>query len=195
MNVVSMIFVSAAVAAGYWFFLYDHGDGLNSETETLRQEIVKSDKVIADKKAELQKLVKFDDSVKVLGETVQNYLDYIPSDLNSRILFEDLTQIAGKSAVHIRNINNSPAKEENELYESLTISMVLEARFSDFLTFLSELTSLNKIIVVGNVSLRALSSGQKPQSSKITANVNLTGFRYVDSSAPQDEKEKNKEPT
>lgn len=190
MNVVSLIFISGILTAGHWFFIYDHGEHIISETERLRQEIIKSDKEIIDKKDELQKLVAFDNSVKKMGQEMQAFLNYIPETLNSRILFEDLIKVAETSEVDVKNINNAPAKKETDLYETLAINMILEGKFSNFLIFLSGLTELDKMIVIRNVILRPVpeKKGQESSLQKITAQLDLISFRYLNPSALQDKK-------
>ena len=197
MNIVNLILISGVLTAGHWFFLYDHGEAISSETERLRQEIIESDKIILAKKDELQEFVIFDDSVKNLGKEMEAFLKFIPQHLNSRILFEDLTKVANSSAVEIKNINNSPVSKETELYETLNMKLVIEGRFSNFLTFLSGLTALNKIIVIKNIAVRAAPSGQQKGigAKKIVADLNLTSFRYLNPSALQNEKKKNKKQT
>ena len=195
MNVIGLILISGLLAGGYWFFLYDHGEGIIAETEKLRQEIIKSDHAIIKKKDKLQELVAFDDSVKVMGKEVEAFLEYLPESLNSRILFEDLTRVAQISNISINNVTNTPASKSKEMYETLTVNLILEGQFSNFLTFLSELTKLNKIIVIQSIRLQsAPSTGQNKKSSesRITANVSLKSFRYYDSSALQNEKEDKK---
>lgn len=180
-----MIFLSGFLSAGYYWSFYDNGEVLKTEIDTAGQNLKNSEKKLQDKKIELEETVIFDDSVKRLGKEIDIFLSYIPTHLTTRNLFEDITKLTKSSGVEIMQMRNSNRTvSKNSLYDSIAVALSLEGDFSQILTFLSELTSLDKIITVNNVSIQPRGT----ESTKVKADMNLVGYRYLKPKEPEEEK-------
>ena len=187
MNFIGLIFISGVLGALYWFVFYNHGGAVKAEAESLRQEIVASDKTLDEKKRKLKELVEFDDSVKQMGKELELFLNYIPQKLTTLMMYEDLTRIAQECSIDLKDVKNSQLSKGVKLYETLTVNLTIEGEFSNFLIFLSKLTELDKIVMIDNIQLRPVSNAEKGSSQKITAQLNLSGFRYSAPATPQNE--------
>lgn len=187
-----MIFLSGVFAAGYWFFFYDKSADVIQATDNLRDEIIQTDKKIKKKEEEIQKAVTFDSSVKQLGQELQIFYEYFPHQLTNRQLFQDLTRLSKNSGLDIISMRGSPRQKQTTLYETLIVMLTVEGEFAQFLSFLSKLTSLNKVVTVQNVNIQPVNTRNQMENAKIQkirAQINVSGFRYVQPVTVQDENE------
>ena len=196
-----MVFISGVLASGYWFLLYDAGLGTIQETDSIRTQIIQTDKNIKKKKEEIEKAITFDSSVKVLGQELNLFYEYFPYQLTNRQLFQDLTRLSKDSGLEIMSMKGSARqKKQTELYETLTVQLVVEGEFIQFLSFLSKMTDLDKVVTVQNVNIKPVAeTGKNPSGGttiqKIQARINVLGFRYVQPATVQDENAKQNKQT
>ena len=193
-----MIFVSGMLAAGYWFFFYDKNSDIIQATDSLKSEIVQTDKKIKKKEEEIQKAITFDSSVKQLGKELHLFYEYFPHKLTNRQLFQDLTRLSKNSGLEIISMTGSPRQKQTDLYETLVVKLVVEGEFAQFLSFLSKLTDLEKVVTVQNVNIRPVNKRNQmgdAKIQKIQAQINVRGFRYVQPATVQDENAKQNEQT
>ena len=200
LSVIGMIFISGVLASGYWFFLYDRGTDIIQETDNIKNQIIQKDKNIKKKKEEIEKAVIFDNSVRLLGKELELFYEYFPYQLTNRQLFQDLTRLSKDSGLEIMSMKGLSRQKQTELYEALSVQLVVEGEFAQFLSFLSRLTDLDKVVTVQNVDIKPLASRDKGESrdvkvQKIQAQLNVLGFRYVQPATVQDENAKQNEQT
>ncbi|MDE0151294.1 MAG: type 4a pilus biogenesis protein PilO [Bdellovibrionales bacterium] len=200
LTIIGMIFISGVLASGYWFFLYDPGLDIIQETENVKNQIIQTDKNIKKKKEEIEKAVAFDNSVRLLGQELELFYEYFPYQLTNRQLFQDLTRLSKDSGLEIMSMKGSSRQKQTELYETLNVQLVIEGEFAQFLSFLSKLTDLDKVITVQNVDIKPVAVGNRNESGdvkiqKIQAQINVLGFRYIQPATVQDENAKQNEQT
>ena len=187
LNLIGMVFISGILSTGFYLSVYDKGDSIKTEIQTATQNLKNTEQNLQKKKIELEETVAFDDSVKRLGKEIDVFLSYIPTQLTTRDLFEDITQLAQLSSVDIVRMRNSTQNStKNSLYDSIAVSLALEGEYAQVMTFLSKLTSLDKIITVTNVNIQPIRGNL--QSARIKADMNLMGYRYLGSSNAKEEK-------
>ncbi len=201
LTAIGIVFISGLLAAGYWFFLYDAGVNITQEIEGIRGQIIQTDKSIKKKEEEIRQAVFFDNSVKNLGKELELLYDYFPYQLTNRQLFQDLTRLSKESGLEIMSMKGSSQQQKKTgLYEALTVQLVVESEFGQFLSFLSKLTSLDKVVTVQNVNIKPVAlnnrgAGSENKIQKIQAQINVLGFRYVQPVTVQDENAKQNEQT
>lgn len=199
LNLIGIIFISGVFVAGYWFFFYDRSLDVVQATENLGNEIIQTSKKIRQKEAEIQKAVDFDSSVKQLGQELQLFYEYFPQQLTNRQLFQDLTRLSKNSGLEIMSMKGSSGqKQTKDLYETLSVQLIVEGEFSQFLSFLSKLTDLDKVVTVQNVNIKPVNKKNQLGDSKIQkiqAQINVRGFRYVQPVTVQDENAKQNKQT
>ena len=186
LNIIGIIFISGILTSGYWMFFFDPGTSIKEETKNLASQVMQTDKKIRDKKRSLAEAVQFDDSVKKLGKEIEELYKLIPKQLSNRQMFQDLARISKESGLEVLSMKGSQNQKSSELYEALGIQLAVEGEFSQLLTFLSKLTSLDKIVTVKNVNIQPVTqSKSNSKIQKIKAQVSILGFRY--SATVQDE--------
>ena len=198
LNFIGIIFVSGVLAAGYWFFFYDKNPDIIQVADNLRNEIIQTDKKIKKKTEEIQKAITFDSSVKQLGQELQLFYEYFPHQLTNRQLFQDLTRLSKNSGLEIISMKGSPKQKKEDLYETLSVRLVVEGEFAQFLRFLSKLTDLDKVVTVQNVNIKPVNTRNQigdAKIQKIQAQINVRGFRYVQPATVQDENAKQNKQT
>ena len=198
LNLIGIIFISGVLAIAYWFFFYDKNPDIIQTADNLRNEIIQTDKKIKKKAEEIQKAINFDSSVKQLGQELQLFYEYFPHQLTNRQLFQDLTRLSKNSGLEIISMKGSPKQKKADLYETLSVRMVVEGEFAQFLRFLSELTDLDKVVIVQNVNIKPVNTQNQigeAKIQKIQAQINVRGFRYVQPATVQDENAKQNKQT
>jgi len=201
LTVIGMIFISGVLASGYWFLLYDKGLDIVQETDNIKNQIVQTDKNINKKKEEIKKAISFDNSVRLLGKELELFYEYFPYQLTNRQLFQDLTRLSKGSGLEIMSMKGSSRKKQTELYETLNIQLVVEGEFAQFLSFLSKLTDLDKVVTVQNVDIKPVvaqrggNQSGETRSQRIQAQINVLGFRYIQPATAQDKNAKQNKQT
>lgn len=196
-----MIFISGVLASGYYFLLFDEGLNIIQETDNIKNQIIQTDKNIKKKEEEVKQAVLFDSSVKQLGKELEVFYEYFPHRLTNRQLFQDLTRLSKNSGLEIMSMKGSSRQKKTDLYDTLTVQLVVEGEFSQFLAFLSKLTDLDKVVTVKNVNIKPVNlSKTQGQSSdvkiqKIQAQIDVLGFRYAQPVTVQDENAKQNKQT
>ena len=201
LTIIGMIFISGMLASGYWLFLYDAGFDIIQETDNIKTQIIQTDKNVQKKKEEIEKAITFDNSVKLLGKELELFYEYFPYKLTNRQLFQDLTRLSKDSGLEIMSMKGSARQQkQTELYETLNVQLVVEGEFAQFLSFLSKLTDLDKVVTVQNVNIKPMTNTNKAQEGnikiqKIQAQIDVLGFRYVQPATVQDENAKQNKQT
>ena len=184
LNIIGIIFISGLFTGIYWFGLYDKGESIIEETESVRNEIVQVNAKMNKKKEELKKVIDFDNSVKRMGKEIEYFLSYVPKSLTTLDMHKDITQMAQKSGLDIKSMKHSSRGQKTEMYDTISVNLTAEGEFAQILIFLSYLTDLDRIIVVQNMDISPVSGGPRGgKSRKIQARMNLVGFRYLESEA------------
>ena len=177
LNIISVLLISAVVAGVYRWKFFDDGASIQSEITRITQEEKRVKEQIKKTKQDIAKAVKFDDSVKSLKKELEFFYNYIPRNLTNRHMFEILTRLLNRSGMTTLSMQGSGSQKKTNLYDTLTVRISAEGKFSQFLIFLSLLTNLDQIVSVSNVSIRPVNQG-KNSTGKINANFNVLGFRY-----------------
>lgn len=180
MNIVVMLLLSGILTAGYWTLGYDDGSAVISKQTSIVNQLKKAEINISEAKLDIEKIHVFDQSIKKLGQDVEIFLRYIPENLSSSNLFTDLTRAAKQKKIIVKNMVSLGLRPSG-LYNTIILKLSLEGDFKQILSFLSQLTAMDKIITVNNINispLRGQKGPQQHQSSKLNVTMDVSSYQY-----------------
>ena len=129
---------------------------------------------------ELKQLQEMDKAIRLMGDEVNKFLQYIPNKLTSSMVLNHLNINAKSAGVDMQKIQNHSTVEDQEFYEKIKINVTVTGLFSQVLVFLSKLTGLTEIITIGSFNLREVKQGRYVGgSNEIKMEMDIYGYRYT----------------
>ncbi len=170
------------VIAGLLYFFVFGGDGsLVKSIKPLKNQKIQLTKDIQDKEKIIQQAVAYQQSIKKLGNTINKVVKHIPKDMSSTKMMRSLTDSAKVSGVNIIDVSDRGGsrnrKSESALYTKIPVSIKLEGNFTQIMMFLSNLTKLDNIITVEELSI---DSGKRLGEGIVAFSAIFVGYKYKD---------------
>lgn len=180
-NVVTVLLLTGLITAGYWTLGYDNGSAVVAKKNTLIKELKELEKQLQNAQSDIQQISVFSKDIKQLGQDVSTFLKYIPEDLTSAVLFEDITRLASISGLKVKILSNTGTRLF-DFYEIINLKLSVEGSFKELLYFLASLTELNKVVTVNNLNIQD-SRGKSSSSNRIKKNIlktsmDIKGYKY-----------------
>jgi type IV pilus assembly protein PilO len=179
------ILIGIALAAGYYFALYDDGSSLEKQIALAKVEVKKSKDEVANVRTAIEDAERFQQTMSVLGAEMDKVLKAIPAQLTSIELMKIISNEAKTVGAEINQLM-SPQNFRNDsdktvkFYEPVPIDVDLTGTYNQIMLFLSNLTKLDKIITTNQMSFNIKSGGATAGSSPIvTWKASLQAYRYI----------------
>ena len=171
------------VIAGLLFFFVLGGDGsLEKSLKPIRNKKVKLTKDIQEKEKIIKEAFEYQENIKKLGKAINKVIKYIPENMSSAKMMRSLTDSAKVSGVNIIDVSDKgrvrskPGEAANEvLYDRIPVSIKLEGNFTQIMMFLSNLTKLDNIITVEELSIN---SNRRIGEGMVAFSAVFVGYRY-----------------
>ena len=174
------ILISGTIAGVYYVWKYDNGQSIKDAIQGLEKEKTVVQEKIDVLDFELTQLQEMDKAMRLMGDEVNKFLQFIPNKLTSLMMLSHLNIHAKAAGVDMKNIVNHSTVETQEFYEKIKISVTVKGLFSQVLVFLSKLTGLTEIITVDSFTLEEAQKGKYVGSSnEITMRMDIYGYRYT----------------
>jgi type IV pilus assembly protein PilO len=184
----------------YWFIMFDDGTNLIRQTSQFRSKTSTVEAEIQRKKLSLERSKQFKETLRIKDEQFQAFSSYIPESLTVADMMRVISNEAKAAGVNIAGISaaSAPPAFENELTESLGISVNLEGPFPQQILFLSFLSRLESIFTVADMKFSStLSKGELGSEEEVNVNFTaiIVGYKYLGDAAlqqPQDSRGRKK---
>ncbi len=175
-----VIIISGGIAGVYYVWKYDNGQTIKDETQSLEKQKAAVQEKIDAVDFELKQLQEMDKAIRLMGDEVNKFLQYIPNKLTSSMVLNHLNINAKSAGVDMQKIQNHSTVEDQEFYEKIKINVTVTGLFSQVLVFLSKLTGLTEIITIGSFNLREVKQGRYVGgSNEIKMEMDIYGYRYT----------------
>jgi type IV pilus assembly protein PilO len=177
--------ISLVLSAIYYFALFDDGSSIQAQIDATtvginesRTELAKIEKAIVD-------AAQFEKTSAELGEQMDKVRRAIPEGLTNFDMMKIISQEAKSVGANITSISGSsggtPGKQKDgTFYEPIGVSVSISGTYNQMMTFLSNLTKLDKIVVVTTLDFTATVGGKVGLlTPTMNLNANLVGYRFV----------------
>jgi type IV pilus assembly protein PilO len=197
LTVGQALLIGLALAAIYYFNLYNNGSALEASIQSATQEYNKNVSQIEDIKRSIVDAERFQKTVLTLGAEMQKILMAVPEKLTSVDLMRTISTEAKKVGAEIGNITtgtstlNSGNAESRKYYEPIAIQIDLTGKYTQIMQFLAGLTKLDKIVTIESIRMNASTRGGESSSPQIAFNASLQAYKYI---SPEGDKSKTASP-
>ena len=177
------IVLSAGAGGVYYLWKYDGGKNIKNEIQNIEQQKKTVSEKIANLELDLKQMQEMDKAMRLMGNEVNKFLQFIPNKVTSAMILNHLNVHAKSAGVDLQNINHHNYVEKKEFYEKLKITVTVKGLFSQILVFLSKLTGLTEIITVDRFTLQTAKRSDKyvGGSGEVIMTMDIYGYRYTSS--------------
>jgi Tfp pilus assembly protein PilO len=172
--------IGLAIAGLYYMSVYDTGESreaqiasITSEMSGLQAEIDKMNKTIVEAE-------KYKDIAKQLGAELDVVLTAIPEKYNSTELMKVLSAESKAVGLSILNLNpQGGTPGAGSFYVPVGVSVGFEGTFNQLMKFMSNLTKVNRIIVVKGLQMTVRGGGVNTASPILSFGATFEAYRYL----------------
>lgn len=185
--------IGIALAAVYYFSVYNDGTTLENQISTAKNQLNQYNNEIATIQKAIKDAEDYKQTMNVLGVEMERVLKAVPSQLSSFDLMKIVSNVAKKLNVQINSLHSResfrPGEKKDAIFENVGVEVDLTGTYNQIMQFMSELTSLDKIVTINALTLVAKvdTSRKGPPLIMITFRAMLLGYKYLET---QDDKAK-----
>lgn len=188
MTTTKAAIIGVIIAGVYYLLAFDSGEErkntiaiIDKELTSLNQETTKLEKTSVDAQ-------RFVDLARELGASINKIVKYIPEELTDAEIVKNLSVSArsvGAKIIGIKSRSRS-VKQQHDFYDELPVVVELIGTYGQIMAFLSQLTQVERIYTVKNMSF-ALQRREERSDIKFTTTV--VGYKYKGNNEDEGEKE------
>lgn len=179
--------IALGLTGAYYATFYDNGENLNRSIEAAKIQLQTENT----KKIETQKVLKKEQQMKADFELLaQKFevikaripLDFLESDLRSIVDHYSSQNNLKTTRTDRRQIVTKASTNKNDhenLVEQVALGYEFEGSYNNIAKFVSEISSLEKLIKIGDfeLSLRSTRDGSSKKNKDLNFKVNIIGFK------------------
>lgn len=167
------------LAAGVYFVYLQ---GLLSERNALKTEVVKLEKSVAQASAFASQLSRYKQEVVDLAARLRTLRRILPEQKETPIVLRSVQEMASTSNLKIRKFDPQPLVPR-DFYTDWPITMEVEGSYNALGQFFEKVGRAARIINVQNIGLKGIDGSTDPTRT-VTATCTATTFVYREESAP-----------
>ena len=174
------ILLGIALAAIYYFVMFDSGASLVASTAQVKQQMDELQKQLKIDQDKLDRAAIYKKAASEVGTTIGKLLAVIPEHFgfpDLMKLISNETKVAGSSLASITPGKSEVSKVASE-FEELGVSIDLSGTFLQHMIFLSNLTKINQILIVRKFNLNLTREAKGEESPIIHMTADIVAFRY-----------------
>ena len=181
MSAIQSLVVGLAIGLLFYFLVFDTGSSQRGKIQSMDNELNSLKGELSDLEKAVIDADKLGQLVKEMGENISNLVKYIPEKLTGSEIVKDLSISArsvGAKITGVRVQSNSRIKGQgNSIYEPIPVEVELEGAFHEVMSFLSQLTKIERIYTLEDMSFSV--GRQDSNKSKIRFVTTVVGYKYL----------------
>ncbi|MCB0421434.1 MAG: type 4a pilus biogenesis protein PilO [Bdellovibrionales bacterium] len=176
----------------YYFVLYNDGSALESRIKTAEQQERKVQAELIEVENRRKEALRIKAALSDIGKRLDDLVKFLPSTLRSSDFMKMLSDEAQAAGINILSIDDlsaaiaidqSTPEEGSEYFVKIPVRVKLEGTYVGLLTFLSNLTKIDKIILLSDIEITrsVTQGGTKPDPAAdvmLTLQGKVVAFRY-----------------
>ncbi len=187
---LSRVLILAAVVSGlYYLLIFDNGSKWKAQTATAlqRKSEIETETVTVDK--EIQEINNLKAAQERDAEKLNTLFAYIPEKLTKVEIMRTISTEAKAVGANINSIRDSAGgssgqNQKSEFYEEMAVEVDLAGTFPQLLLFLSNLTRINQIMSVENLTLNVV-QGATSENMALSMAAMIKAYRYIGKEAKE----------
>jgi Tfp pilus assembly protein PilO len=164
----------------YYFFIFDKGTNQKSQIAATQQQIQTYQQQIDESQRKLDAAMVYKKTAAEVGSTVNKLLSTIPEKFGMpdlmRIVSNEV-KVAGSSLVSIKPDKREISPLASE-FEELSLSVDITGSFLQHMVFLSNLTKVNQILIIRNMSFSADQVTHRSETPVVKFTAEIVAYRY-----------------
>ncbi len=197
LSVGRALLIGVAIAAVYYFILYDSGGTVTTSINQLQNQNNELQKQIKLDQEKLDRAAVYKKAAAEIGTTIGKLLGVIPEHFgipNLMKIISNEAKVAGSSLSGIVPGKAEISKVANE-FEELSVAIDLSGTFLQHMIFLSNLTKINQILIVRQFNMTVTKEAKGEESPVLHMTADIVAFRYRGTAAIAADKAGIKKPT
>lgn len=177
--------IGLALAAVYYFGVYNDGSALEAAIKNSRAELQKNTNEIAKIKTAIGDAERYQQTMAVLGAEMDRVTKAVPTQLSSFDLMKIVSNEAKTLGLQINALRARDAFRQGEnkgaIFEPVGVDVDLTGTYNQIMEFMSSLTRLDKIVTIRSLNFSAkLDSTKKGTTTTILFKAELNGYKYLE---------------
>lgn len=185
-TVVRAMILGLAIAAFYYFMVFDSGMTQLSQISANTQKIQDLQNQIKENQKKLDRAAVYKKTASEIGSTINKLLSLVPEKFGMSDLMRIVSneaKVAGLSLAVVSPMATKISAVAGE-FEELTVSVDLAGSFLQHMVFLSNLTKINQILITKKILLTHIKEGRGDESPTVSMKAEIIAFRYRGSIKP-----------
>lgn len=175
--------VGIILATIYYFLLFDKGDAITAEKATLQTTINQKTERLKQVENAMNNKAAFQKEVDELTRNFDDLIKYFPVDLDMNNMLYQVRKRLEATSNKMESIKKGEAKTRRfEGYNEATMEIESRGSFHDAMSFLSSLTSMDR--VVDFIKMDLASDGSTDEISQVKLKLTLSIFSQSEKSKP-----------
>ncbi len=170
---------SIILGAIFYVTMYDDGSIKENQIENLNVQVQKNTTEIIKLKKEIREIQGFIVTMNKLGAKFDKLLQYIPEKFNVNDQQKIISTEARSVGAEVTSLKSVGGGEKFSFYEEIKVTVRLKGAYSQIILFLSNLTKINKVIVMDKMTLSTVGAKIKGEPSAVSFSGTFIGYRYI----------------
>lgn len=168
----------AILAALYFLLVYDNGEVIDRNMQQVQTQISQAEHQIKVTKEAFADAERFEREVKATVDQFSMVIDYMPENMGPSELMTIVSDLTAKTGLKLVKTEPVAGGERTNFYEPIRMSFAFEGSFAQILTFLSELSSVPRLITFEGVELSTLANTD-PEMPQLSFTGTIVAYRYI----------------
>ncbi len=181
--------IGIALAAIYYFSVYNDGSGLQLGITTAEDQLKKNNAEVANIQKAIKDAEEYKQTMNVLGTEMEKVLKAVPAQLSSFDLMKIVSNEAKTlgvqiNALHSKDSFRSGNENKDVIFDQVGVEVDLTGNYNQIMQFMSSLTKLDKIVTVKSLvfTSRLETSKKGAVTPTIGFRAELAGYKYIETS-------------
>jgi type IV pilus assembly protein PilO len=172
-----VVFIAIVVAALFYLLGADKGiteqEFANAENQRKQAEVSlkKTKEAMAD-------LKKFRSQIDDMNTQFSQLTTYMTAAPNFADFVLSLQKLAMQSGAIVRKVSPSNKVDKIDFYETSRVDLILEGKYSQLLSFLSEISKMRRLVTIDDLDLTQAQGGDM-KSGRINFKAVMVAYRYA----------------
>ena len=177
----------------YWMVGYDDGTSLQTQIANLNNDLQKNEQEIKKVEQSIEAVKRFTLKMNALGDRFDKLVRYIPEEFTPSDQMKIISNEAKAAGTNILKIKSGGKGAKFQFYEELSVDVELQGSYTQIILFLSNLTKIDKVLVLKSMKMKTASGAVSAQGENISSVVfsgTFSGYKYITDSKANDKEKK-----
>lgn len=170
--------IAVALAAGYYYFIFDSGAALDAQVESARGQMAEREALLRKTQAAVRDAKKFEEDLKAITEEFEGLVSYMPTESTVNETMSDVSREANAAGIMVEKIETTRRIEKVEFYETNRIDLKMKGTFSQLVHLLARMSRLPRLLTLDKIDIRVRSTDENG-IAQLGVDTTLVTYRYI----------------